>query len=190
MALLRNTTLPIGIMTDFDPSDSRAVNGDGNPGSGVGFGKAPADSRATGTGGDEYAGDVDPHAGVMLTGNRPAHVDQSDRRFENAEGGPGSGGMTGAPLAEYADILWAEYEPVAGGPYDGGMPDPIRDGDTPSRPAMTRYLYDTEPVYYEISGLFAQTRELVGEAFRGAQQPYGRMNPMDEYRLLGDGSHG
>jgi hypothetical protein len=186
MALLSGTDLPIGFM-DYDGSDARGFNADGGPGSGVGFGKAPSDSREAGDG-DDYP-DIDhAHYSVMQTGNRPGHIDPSDRRFENGDGGPGSGGMEGAPLLTYPETTTG-YDPVANGPIDGGMPDPIRRGDTPARPPIGRFRFETEPVHYEIRGEFGQPRALVGEDYRGAQQPPGRMNPMDEYRLLSDGSH-
>lgn len=178
-----------------DGSDARGTNADGTPGSGVGYAPTPSDGRDASKG---AVPEVPTHNLSASHGISPAIAGHNDwldepsdfRAGPNANAPHGSGAQSGSPAFEYDAPRLVGMRPVEFGPLDGGLTDPIRDGDTPTRPALSRFFFNRERWHPDISGDFTRpNREIVGDANRQAAMPVGRMNPMDEYRLLGDGSH-
>jgi hypothetical protein len=180
----------------YDPSDARNFHDSDSPtGSGVGSAPTPGDGRLNQDVNPEPEAPYDlsaPYARVspLLTDDDPWPNDPSDIRPMGDPDAPhGSAGALGSPEFEYSEPRQIGIRVEANGPIDGGMADPIRDGWTPARRAVTRYLFTRAAWRSWTPGEFTGEKTVIGAAFHGAQQPAGRMSPMDEYRLLSDGSH-
>jgi hypothetical protein len=172
----------------YDPSDARAGT------VGVGYSPTPADSRESGGLTETRTLDFNDAGGLSPAISGFAsheHYDPSDREL-NGEGEPNSGAQDGSPAFVYPDSTIAGMQPIELSPIDGGMVDPIRRGDNPSRRPFSRFLFITSKWRQDILGDFSRKdREIAGSANNGpkASQPVGRMDVMDEYRRLYDGSH-